>query len=120
MGRQQHHQRYLRSALEELELRAMLAASVVGHAVVKPMAVVTQAIAKPAVVHPAITAAVTPALVRGDFNFDGHVDGADILPALRALVNVSGFQQANNLTNAQLLAVADVNKDGVFSNADLQ
>jgi hypothetical protein len=140
MDRRQHHERHLRLALELLEPRAMLAASsllataTVVHAdaqaalvnlavAIAPAAVsvksdVAAAGAKSTAVHAAITQAVTQTLLRGDLNFDGHVDGADILPMIRALVNVTGFQQANNLTNAQLLDVADINKDGVVSNAD--
>jgi hypothetical protein len=57
---------------------------------------------------------------RGDFNFDGQVDAADIQAMESALANLSGFQSANNLSDAQLDAIADVNGDGVINNADLQ
>ena len=56
----------------------------------------------------------------GDFNRDGHVDAADILPMMAALVNLHGYEQTNGLTNSQLLAIGDINGDGVVNNADLQ
>ena len=56
----------------------------------------------------------------GDFNRDGHVDAADILPMMAALANLHGYEQTNGLTNSQLLAIGDINGDGVVNNADLQ
>jgi hypothetical protein len=58
----------------------------------------------------------------GDFNDDGHVDAADILPMMQALTNLSGYKTKYdpNLTNGQLLVFGDINHDGTFNNADLQ
>jgi hypothetical protein len=62
----------------------------------------------------------TPPVRPGDFNLDGHVNAADILAMEQALANLPAYQTANGLTNAQLLAIGDVNGDGKFNNADLQ
>lgn len=61
-------------------------------------------------------------LLPGDFNRDGHVDVADILPMMKALTNLSGYKARfdPSLTDAQLLILGDVNKDGAVNNADLQ
>jgi glucose/arabinose dehydrogenase len=57
----------------------------------------------------------------GDFNRDGHVDAADILPMEQALTNLGGYNAAHSsLTSAQLLEIEDVNGDGKVNNADLQ
>lgn len=57
---------------------------------------------------------------RGDFNFDGVVNAADIVAMETALTNLSSFQSTNHLFDAQVSAIADVNDDGVVNNADLQ
>lgn len=57
----------------------------------------------------------------GDFNRDGLITAADITAAMAALSNIAGFQTAKGLTDPLVFnAVADVNGDGVFNNADLQ
>ncbi len=57
----------------------------------------------------------------GDFNDDGHVDAADILAMEQALADTSAYEAAHNhLTDAQLLAIGDLNGDHSFTNADLQ
>jgi hypothetical protein len=56
----------------------------------------------------------------GDFNRDGHVNGADILAMETALANLSSYQTAKGLTSDQLLAIGDINGDGIITNADLQ
>jgi hypothetical protein len=64
---------------------------------------------------------VSSTVLPGDFNRDGHVDAADILPMEQALASLSGYQMAHNtLSTAQLLAIEDVNGDGQVNNADLQ
>jgi hypothetical protein len=64
---------------------------------------------------------VSSTVLHGDFNRDGHVDAADILPMMEALANLSGYNAAHsNLTATQLLDTEDVNDDGVVNNADLQ
>lgn len=57
---------------------------------------------------------------RGDFNFDGHVNAADILAMENALAGLNAFQAANHLSDSLLDALADVNNDGVINSADLQ
>jgi hypothetical protein len=57
----------------------------------------------------------------GDFNQDGHIDAADIASAMAALTDTQNFQTSHGLTDPNLfLAYVDVNKDGIFSNGDLQ
>ena len=56
----------------------------------------------------------------GDFNNDGHVNGADIQAMLAALVDRNGYQSSRGISNADLLAIGDINGDGVVNNADLQ
>ncbi len=56
----------------------------------------------------------------GDFNRDGHVNAADILTMEQTLANLPAYQSANSLSNAQLLAIGDLNDDGQITNADLQ
>jgi hypothetical protein len=60
-------------------------------------------------------------LLPGDFNRDGHVDAADILPMMKALTNLSGYKARYDpsLTDPQLLAIGDLNGDGKVNNADL-
>jgi hypothetical protein len=50
------------------------------------------------------------------------VNAADLVTMLGALANPSGYQASHNtLTAAQLLlAIEDINGDGIFNNADLQ
>jgi hypothetical protein len=60
-------------------------------------------------------------MLPGDFNRDGHVDAADIPAMEQALANVDAFEAANStLSSADLLSIEDVNRDGKFTNADLQ
>jgi len=60
-------------------------------------------------------------MLPGDFNRDGHVDAADIPAMEQALANLDAFKAANNtLSSADLLSIEDVNRDGKFTNADLQ
>jgi hypothetical protein len=56
----------------------------------------------------------------GDFNRDGHVYASDIQAMEAALVDLNGYQTSKSLTDEQLLALGDVNCDGVVNNADLQ
>jgi hypothetical protein len=59
-------------------------------------------------------------LTPGDFNLDGHVNAADIMPAMQALANPTGYMNQYGVSNSNLLAIGDVNADGRFNNADLQ
>jgi hypothetical protein len=65
---------------------------------------------------------IATSLLRGDFNRDGHVDAADILPMEQALTNLSDYKAtyAPGITDPQLAFIEDVNQDGSFNNADLQ
>ena len=56
----------------------------------------------------------------GDVNLDGRIDAADIVAIENALADLSAYQMANGLSNAQLLAVADPDGDGQVTNADIQ
>ena len=56
----------------------------------------------------------------GDFNRNGHVDASDIVAMENALTNLPAYQTAMGLSSAQLLAMGDLNGDGVVNNADLQ
>ena len=58
----------------------------------------------------------------GDFNLDGHVNAADILPMEQALTNLSNYKAtyAPGITDPQLAQIENVNGDGSFNNADLQ
>ena len=56
----------------------------------------------------------------GDFNSDGHVNGADIQAMLAAFADLNGYQSSRGISNADLLAIGDINGDGAVNNADLQ
>ena len=62
-------------------------------------------------------------LLLGDINGDGQVDASDIMKMMTALTDLRSYQ-ANflgyGLSDADLLYVADTNRDGVVNNADLQ
>src|SRR5262249_27563400 len=55
--------------------------------------------------------ASAPTFLKGDINLDGKVNGGDIAPMLRALANIAGYQSSHDLTDEQLLQVADINND---------
>ena len=59
-------------------------------------------------------------LLPGDFNRDGHVDAADILPAMKALTDPAGYEGQYGVSPADLPIIGDVNGDTQFTNADLQ
>ena len=56
----------------------------------------------------------------GDFNFDGHVNAADISAMMTALTDLTKFKANNTLTDARLLTIGDLDSSGTFDNADLQ
>jgi hypothetical protein len=68
----------------------------------------------------AAASAVYSDIMRGDSNLDGQKTSADISLMLRALTDLNAYQTANNLSESELLAIADVNQDGKITNADLQ
>jgi hypothetical protein len=55
----------------------------------------------------------------GDFNRDGHVNAADLPAMLAALTDLNRYKSANSLTNADLLAIGDIDGSGTLTNADL-
>jgi GH35 family endo-1,4-beta-xylanase len=66
--------------------------------------------------------------VKGDFNLDGKLDPADLQAALAALKSqnrvasgslIAGYQQLNNMSNEEFLAICDVNGDGYVNAQDL-
>jgi hypothetical protein len=64
--------------------------------------------------------AVYSAIMRGDFNLDGRKTTLDIAPMLRALSDLAAYQAKNGLSDSELSAIADVNRDGTITNADIQ
>jgi hypothetical protein len=57
--------------------------------------------------------------IAGDFNLDGKLTNADVQAMLNALKNISGFESANSLSGDDWLDIADVNRDGAVTMADL-
>jgi hypothetical protein len=64
--------------------------------------------------------AVMIPVIRGDFNRDGHVDGADISAMMRALVDLNAYRINHYLTPDDVITIADINGDGKVTNGDLQ
>ena len=64
--------------------------------------------------------AIFSAIMRGDFNLDGQRSAADIPDMLGAFVNLSAYQTSFDLSDADVSAIADVDQNGVVTNADLQ
>ena len=58
--------------------------------------------------------------VRGDFNLDGSVTVADIQAMLTALTDLRRYQWTKGISNADLLAIGDLNGDHRMTNADIQ
>ena len=56
----------------------------------------------------------------GDINQDLHVNASDIVAMMAALSNLNVYDTAHSFDSAELNDVADVNGDGVVTNADLQ
>ena len=56
----------------------------------------------------------------GDFNRDGHVNGADIPVMLNALKDLNAYTSALLYNESQLLAIGDLNGDDQLTNADVQ
>src|SRR5262249_6658222 len=60
-------------------------------------------------------------LIRGDVSQDQHVDTNDITQLIALLANPNGYLTSHpGFDNADVLDVADVNKDGSVTNADIQ
>jgi len=58
--------------------------------------------------------------IAGDFNLDGKLTNADVQAMLNAFQNIAAFKAAHNLSDADWLDLADVNRDGVVNAADLK
>jgi len=56
----------------------------------------------------------------GDYDLNGSRNLADLQTLLVALTDVPAYKAAHNLSDADLLAFGDVNRDNVFDNADIQ
>jgi hypothetical protein len=56
----------------------------------------------------------------GDFDRNRVVNSQDLTAMLGALTNLPGYESTGGLTNADLLAIGDLNADGKVTNADLQ
>ncbi len=61
-----------------------------------------------------------PLPVLGDFDGNGSVTSADVTAMLTALTDLSVYQASHQLSDADLLATADVNNSGTITNADIQ
>jgi hypothetical protein len=64
--------------------------------------------------------AIFDAVLRGDFDRNLKTNIADIKPMLKALTDLTVFQTNNELDDAELKAIADVDGSGSITNADVQ
>ena len=58
--------------------------------------------------------------ILGDFNLDGKLSASDVPAMLAALSDVNHFKLQNGLSDADFLAISDLNHDFKATNADLQ
>ena len=65
------------------------------------------------------TANVNVAWLQGDLNGDGKLTGADLSALMTALSDLSAYQTQRGISNADLLAIADIDRDNKITNADL-
>jgi hypothetical protein len=63
---------------------------------------------------------VFESIMQGDFNLDGKRTVDDIPAMLAALVDLGAYQSAHDLNDFELSAIADVDRSGDISNADIQ
>ena len=54
-------------------------------------------------------------IVPGDFNFDGKLTNSDLPAMLLALQNLNGFKANHGLSDGDLLALGDINKDSALT-----
>ncbi len=59
-------------------------------------------------------------LLPGDFNRDGSTNAGDLAAMLGALSDLSGYKASQNLSDAQLEVIGDLNNDFTINNSDLQ
>ncbi|HTQ37637.1 MAG TPA: autotransporter-associated beta strand repeat-containing protein [Pirellulales bacterium] len=64
------------------------------------------------------TGEVTPLI--GDINQDSHTDAADVAALLKALTNITKYQNDHSFSSADVSFILDVNGDGKVNSADLQ
>jgi hypothetical protein len=64
------------------------------------------------------TAGIT--LLTGDIDGDGQRTSADITALLTALTDLNVYQSSHSLSQNDLIAVCDLNRDGAVTNADIQ
>src|SRR5262249_24604765 len=55
----------------------------------------------------------------GDINFSGQVGVPDIIALMSALTDLTSYQTSHSLSDADLLYVADIDRNGVINNADV-
>jgi hypothetical protein len=58
--------------------------------------------------------------LKGDLNLDGNVDALDLPAMLRALSDLQKYEADSQFGVEELSEVADINGDGVVTNADIQ
>jgi T5SS/PEP-CTERM-associated repeat protein len=56
---------------------------------------------------------------KGDFNRDGHADASDITAMLAALTDLNTFKSRNDLSDADLRSIGDIDGSGAVTNADI-
>jgi autotransporter-associated beta strand protein len=61
-----------------------------------------------------------PVLLLGDYNQDGHVNGADVTAAMSALTDLTNYQSGLGLSGTELVQIGDLSGDGKVNNLDLQ
>ena len=61
-----------------------------------------------------------PAVIKGDFNQDGHFDVADIQAMAGALADSTGYQATWGLSDDDLKTLGDFNADMKVTNTDFQ
>jgi uncharacterized membrane protein len=59
-------------------------------------------------------------VVRGDFNRDGVVTGADVQTMLQTLADLNAYKSGSGTSDVDLLTIGDINGDLLVNNADLQ
>ncbi len=64
--------------------------------------------------------AIFNAALQGDFNEDGKTTAADINVMLQALTDLNAYQTDRSIPDADLRAIADLDRSGAITNADMQ
>jgi hypothetical protein len=68
------------------------------------------------------TGEVIPVLssLKGDYNQDGVLSGADVAACLQALTDLNAYQSAYAMSPTDLAAVGDFDNSGTVTNRDIQ